>query len=127
MTLGLNRLDLADLQHNGPAWTPQPATPTTEGAPAAGNDATPASNQGAGSFQPSQVIHNLTAVNVRRTPGYLGKLTTDVVTVVKPGESLEIIEGPTPMDKLNWWHIRYNGIDGWVAEATASGVQILGK
>src|SRR5437868_694734 len=67
MTLGLNRLDLADLQHNGPTWTPQPATPTAEGASATGADTTPANNQSTGSFQPGQVIHNLTAVNVRRT------------------------------------------------------------
>jgi hypothetical protein len=129
MTLGLNRIDLTNLQQGGPAWTPQPATPTTEGVQTAQTEPNATTVQGTGAFNAGETVRNITnsPVNVRQTPGYLGKLPNDVITVIKPGDTVEIISGPNPGDKLNWWHIRYKGAEGWVAEATASGVQILGK
>ena len=82
-----------------------------------------------GAFRVGQTVRNITTspVNIRQSPGYLGKLPSDVINVIRPGDTLEIVAGPNPGDKLTWWRIRYNGTEGWVAEATASGVQILGK
>ena len=44
--------------------------------------------------------------------------------------AITILEGPQAADDLRWWRIRYDNpagsAEGWVAESTASGVQILG-
>jgi hypothetical protein len=124
MVFGLNRIDLADLQAGGPAWTP-PAIVMS--APPAAADVQAQAT--AGRFQPGQVTRNATAsqVNVRALPGYLGKPETDVVTQIASGETVTILDGPQPADNLTWWYIRVDatGIEGWVAEATASDVQIL--
>ncbi len=129
MTLGLNRINLTGLQEGDPMWTPQPATPTVEGAQAAEPDPNATPGQAIGTFSIGETVRNITTspVNIRQSPGYLGKLPSDVINVIRPGDTLEIVAGPNPGDKLTWWRIRYNGTEGWVAEATASGVQILGK
>ena len=70
-------------------------------------------------------------VNLRRTPGYLGKPNDDVLAQTRPGESMQILGDNAQVDGLTWWRILYvadgrGAVEGWVAEATASGVQILG-
>ncbi|MCX6048339.1 MAG: SH3 domain-containing protein [Chloroflexi bacterium] len=129
MTMGLDRINLTSLQEGDPAWTPQPATPTVEGAQAAEPDSNATPDQASGAFRIGETVRNITnsPVNIRQSPGYLGKLPSDVINVIRPGDTIEIIAGPSPGDKLTWWRIRYNGTEGWVAEATASNVQILGK
>ena len=50
---------------------------------------------------------------------------------MRPGERVTILGGPESQDGLRWWQVRYQGsgasapVEGWVAESTASGVQIL--
>ena len=124
MALGLNDISLADIQGGGPAWTPPAITATAETEVV--QSAAAASI--AGTFQPGQLVRNITnsRVNIRRTPGHLGKPGDDIVAQAQPGESLEILSGPTEADSLLWWQIRYGNVDGWVAEATSSGVTILG-
>ena len=85
-----------------------------------------------GGFVPGQQARNATSsrVNIRRTPGYLSKRADDVIGQIQPGERVEIIGPPMGADNLLWWQIRYptatgQTIEGWVAEATASGVVIL--
>jgi hypothetical protein len=127
---GLNRIDLEDIQGNGVVWTPPAVQPTATpdlSAP------TPASVP-EGAFSLGAMARNITnsRVNIRQTPGHLGKTPDDIVGQVEPGATLQIIAGPAPMDNLTWWLIRYNApdgrsIEGWVAEATQSGVQILGQ
>jgi len=126
--LGFNRLTLAEIQGNGPAWTPLPITPTAPVAEAAA--VTGVSTR----FVAGQAARNLTnsRVNIRQTPGYLGKPASDVVGMLTPGETLEILGDSTLADKLTWWRIRATTtsgpvVEGWVAEASASGVQILGE
>lgn len=137
--LGLNRLSLEDFRGGtGASWTPSPVTPapvvaqanpdTEEGAPAAGGSAAISARFAAG-----QSVRNVTnsRVNIRMSPGYLGKPASDVIGQVEPGETLQILGDPTSVDELVWWHIQTTGggqpVVGWVAEATASGVQILGE
>lgn len=85
-------------------------------------------------FTPEQTVRNLTnsRVNVRVTPGYLSKPAGDVLGVVAPGAALLILGENQIADNLTWWRVRATLVDGrvvegWVAEATASGVQILGE
>ena len=77
-------------------------------------------------------VHNVTnsRVNVRTTPGYLGKPASDIVGQVDPGAAMTVLGDSQSADNLVWWRIRYQdptgaALEGWVAEATASGVQIL--
>jgi hypothetical protein len=133
--LGLNRISLDDLRGGtGPSWTPQPITPTPVVA-----ETNPQEGAGAGSgtistrFAAGQTVRNVTnsRVNVRISPGYLGKTAGDVIGQVGPGESLQVLGDPTAADDLIWWHVQTTGsgqpVVGWVAEQTASGVQILGE
>lgn len=130
LSTGLNRLDLANLQGGESAWSPPEVTPTATPDPAISGAAAGAGN---GLFAIGQTVRNITdsRVRIRQTPGHLGKGDSDILAQMQPGESVTIIGGPTPMDNLVWWQIQYNAngraITGWTAEATGSGVQILGQ
>lgn len=131
LSTGLNRLDLASLQGGEAAWSPPLVTPTPTLDPSAG-DAT--ADQGDGTLAIGQQARNITnsRVNIRRTPGHLGKSDSDIVAQMEPGNTVTIIGGPTSADNLVWWQIQYTTSDGrtlegWAAEATGSGVQILGQ
>lgn len=64
-------------------------------------------------------------VRMRKTPGYRSKPATDIVTVVPPESVVQLTGGPEFVDGLRWWRVRYNDKEGWMAESTASGVQLL--
>lgn len=131
-TFGLTRLTLADIQGSGPGWTPAPSTPAPV-VQAEAADAAPApgvSNR----FPAGATVRNLTnsRVNVRATPGYLSKPDGDVIGVLPPDGTAIVLSESQLADNLVWWRVRATvadgrAIDGWVAEATASGVQILGQ
>ncbi len=123
LSLGLNRLSLSDLTGSSSAWTPPTLLPTPElPAPAA-----PVTEGGA--FVAGQTVRNVTGsrVNVRATPGHLGKPASDILLQISPGEQLVILGEAAQANNLTWQRVRVNGVEGWVAEATASGVQILGE
>jgi len=65
-------------------------------------------------------------VNLRRTPGYVGKdNSTDSIYEVPCGETVELL-GPTQhVDSLTWWKVSWNGYTGWIADHTASGKIII--
>lgn len=130
LATGINRLDLTDLQNDGQVWTPPRVTATPVVTPAA---EAPTIGEAGGAFSVGQQLSNVTAsqVNIRAVPGYLSKATGDIIGQVPPGGVVEVIGGRSVADGLTWWYIRYSApdgatIDGWIAEATASGVQILG-
>jgi hypothetical protein len=130
LATGINRLDLTDLQNDGQVWTPPRVTATPVVTPAA---EAPVIGEAGGAFSVGQQLSNVTAsqVNIRAVPGYLSKATGDIIGQVPPGGRVEVIGGRSVADGLTWWYIRYSApdgatIDGWIAEATASGVQILG-
>ena len=133
LSTGLNRFDLADLQGNGAAaWTPPIVTPTAT---------PPPDTVGAGTTQPTngifaigQQVRNITGsrVNVRQTPGHLGNTDSDILAQLQAGDTITIVGGPTSTDNLVWWLIDFTTsdgrtVEGWTAEATGSGVQILGQ
>lgn len=130
IALGLNELSLAELQGNGVVWTPPPYTP----APTAPPVAEAAAPGGSTRFAAQQNVRNLTngRVNVRATPGYLSKPADDVIGALEPGASMTVVGENQAADNLTWWRVQATladgrVVDGWVAEATASGVQILGE
>jgi hypothetical protein len=130
----LNEISLADIRSDGaPVWTPPTAAPTSAAAVNAASDSA-ATNTSLGRFQIDDQVRNMTQsrVNIRRSPGYLGKDGGDIVAQVQPGGTMQIVDGPVEADNLTWWTISYrtaNGstVEGWVAESTGSGVTILGR
>ncbi len=131
IALGLNELSLAELQGNGVVWTPPPYTPVSTPAPV---DEAAVALGASTRFAAQQSVRNLTngRVNVRATPGYLSKPDGDVIGVVEPGAAVTVSGENQAADNLTWWRVQATladgrMVDGWVAEATASGVQILGE
>lgn len=132
LATGINRLALADLQSNEQAWSPPPVTPTPVVTPAPVEEAI--IGEPGGAFNLGDQLRNITSsqVNIRSAPGYLSKPEGDIIGQVPPGGIIEITGGRAFADGLTWWLIRYTApdgavISGWIAEATASGVQILGR
>jgi hypothetical protein len=120
LATGLNRIDLEDIQGNGVVWTPPAIVPTDTPVAVATVESVLARNIAT------------TRVNIRQTPGHQGKAPDDILAQIEPGDTLEILEGPMSADNLTWWRIRYQtpdgrSVEGWVAEATQSGVQILDR
>ena len=131
LSTGLNRLDLASLQGGEAGWSPPLVTPTPTLEPNVGGAT---AGQGDGALALGEQVRNITnsRVNIRQTPGHLGKSDSDILAQMQPGATVTIIGGPTSADNLVWWQIQFTAsdgrtLDGWAAEATGSGVQILGQ
>lgn len=131
LSTGLNRLDLASLQGSEAAWSPPLVTPTSTLDPSVSETT---ASQGDSPLALGQQARNITnsRVNIRRTPGHLGKSDSDILAQMQPGDTVTISGGPTSADNLVWWQIQYTTrdgrtLEGWAAEATGSGVQILGQ
>ena len=130
LSVGIDRAALANLQGGAAGWTPPEIVPT------ATIDASTVSASAAGVGDGSAIgatLRNITngGVFIRQTPGYLGKLESDKIGRIAAGGTVEIIGGPATADDLRWWQVRYRAgdgtiVEGWSAQATASGLQILG-
>lgn len=132
MLLGLDELSLADIRNSDDGWSPPEVTPTPETALVEDPFAPAAPLEGI--FSQGDIVFNVTnsRVNIRSSPGHLGKPGEDIYAQAQPGDKMEILGGPSNTDNLTWWLIRYTASDsniteGWIAEATSSGVTILGK
>lgn len=61
-------------------------------------------------------------LNMRRSPGFKGKVRAeDVITTVPGGSQLTVLAGPEVKDDLTWWQVRLNRSaiethEGWVAD-----------
>lgn len=65
-------------------------------------------------------------VNLRKSPGYVGKNNKkDVVHEVPCGEYVKLLGENEVKDDLNWWRVNWNGYEGWIADHTGSGKVIL--
>ncbi len=64
-------------------------------------------------------------VRMRRTPGYKNKPAGDVIVVVPPQSVMDVVGGPREVDGLRWWRVRWQGKEGWMAEYSARGLQLL--
>jgi hypothetical protein len=63
----------------------------------------------------ARVLLSVPNLNVRQTP------YGEIVVTLASGDSFVVIGGSICEGDLYWWQIDYNGIIGWVAEATDSG------
>ncbi len=131
VAIGVDSNSIAQLRGNqSDKWNPPPI-PTTDSSAESTRDQDSAELGNTGSVQ--EVRRNITSslVNIRSTPGYLGKSSSDVVGQIAPGEEVKILDGPQEADGLTWWYVRAGdgarSLVGWIAEATGSGVQILGE
>jgi LysM repeat protein len=70
-------------------------------------------------------VINFQQVNVRVTPGYVGKPAWDAVATVPSGAILWVAAGPDVADGLTWWWVSFGPIQGWVAAFANTGTQIL--
>jgi hypothetical protein len=79
-------------------------------------------------FETGNVVVNAYTdpLNVRRSPGYVGKdNSSDIVAKLPRNAPVVITEGPRQVDDLQWWRIAGAvggaGVDGWVAEVGPKG------
>lgn len=138
VALGFGGFSLADFQNSGAVWTPAPAelqplvidaNALNAGSASSSTSPTSPTSSTTPRFGADQVVRNVTnsRVNVRRTPGHLGKPASDVLLQLQAGDSVLLSGEYEVADNLTWWQVQVRGVTGWVAEATASGVQILGE
>lgn len=65
-------------------------------------------------------------VNVRASPGYTNKPSTDYLCGgASSGEQFTAVDGPQVVDGLTWWKLSNARCTGWVAETTQGGVLAL--
>ncbi len=69
-------------------------------------------------------------LNLRQTPGYVGKAADDVLGQVLIGSPVTVLDGPVEADALRWWQVRAPLLDdqvgnGWVAETAPNGFPML--
>ncbi len=82
-------------------------------------------------FKVGDLVLARTAVNVRKTPGMLGKPADDLLGYFDTRCTLNLIDGPREADGVRWW--RVGGITqargetlGWVAEKLLDGTLLIG-
>ena len=73
-----------------------------------------------------------TAVRCRRTPGLENKPDNDVLGEYRARFTLYMLDGPTTVDRINWWRVSGIGIGGgrligWVAQSAANGATLVGR
>jgi hypothetical protein len=56
-------------------------------------------------------------LNVRESAGLSGRK----IGQIPEGSPFAVLEGPTCVDEINWWHIDASGTSGWVAENAQGG------
>ncbi len=73
-------------------------------------------------FEKDSVLYTHTIVNLRATPGYLGKDLSDVLGQIAYGASVTILGAAKTQDDLVWWPVRAqltdgSTVEGWAAES----------
>jgi murein DD-endopeptidase MepM/ murein hydrolase activator NlpD len=86
----------------------------------------------AGRFAPGDTVYTNGYVNLRRSPGYVGKTSDDIVVEIPYGSAIAIGGGPQTADELTWWQVDYTTAarqktKGWTAERAPKGHQLLSK
>jgi hypothetical protein len=65
-------------------------------------------------------------VRMRWSPGYVGKNdATDSKKYMMTGDKVRVIGGPEMKDGLCWWLIEFKGEQGWTADHSREGRQLL--
>lgn len=73
-------------------------------------------------FQQHQTVQAQTVVNIRRSPGHVGKPGDDLLGQLAAGAAATILGAASQIDGLIWWPVRCtlvsgSAVDGWCAEA----------
>ena len=82
-------------------------------------------------FAVNDIVATTTAVNIRRTPGYVGKAPSDILVQTPIDARFTILSAaPQQLDGLDWWQIRYSRpgqtpVVGWVAQRSPAGAELL--
>ncbi len=105
-------------------WQPITPTPTQPPTPTVAPQTPTPQPPGIHVGGQAQVV-SAVGVRLRKTPGYRNKPPEDVLTVVPSRSVVTVIGGPEEVDGLRWWRVRWRGYEGWMAEATAQGLQLL--
>ncbi len=106
-------------------WQPITPTPTPAVSPTPTVTPTPtATPEGIYVGGKARVVSGVN-VNMRRTPGYRNKPADDIIVAVPPNSVVEVIGGPKEKDGLRWWQVRWQGKEGWMAEFSSRGTQLL--
>ncbi len=105
----------------------QPAPPVTPAPPPPPPPAAPT-----GKFRAGETVFAQTFVNLRRSPGYVGKTAEDIVGEMAYGRSGLVQAGPRSADDLTWWQLAHTAADnralvGWAAETGSDKAELLGK
>lgn len=72
-------------------------------------------------FKMGDNVYTRGYVNLRRTPGYVGKAASDVMGTMEPGSLFEIVVGPHIKDGLVWWQGTSTYGNGFIAESDPQG------
>ncbi len=83
-----------------------------------------------GKFQAGATVFAQTFVNLRRTPGYLGKTPDDIVGEMAYGKPGKVVAGPKNADDLTWWQLAHTDTEnralvGWAAESGPDKSELL--
>jgi hypothetical protein len=77
-----------------------------------------------------QELYATTYVNLRHTPGYVGKASEDLIGQIPYGAKVEPTGSSVMADELSWQSVRAPLLDnsvasGWAAEVDPNGIQLL--
>jgi hypothetical protein len=82
-------------------------------------------------FQIGDWVATQDTVRLRRTPGYVNKAATDVLSNLPQGAQGQVSGGPTSADSLTWWQIDTtvsgSALRGWIAEKGPDGTVLIVK
>jgi hypothetical protein len=108
-----------------PVTPPSPPTPPPAGEPPTPPPATPPG------IKVGDLVVTKTAVNVRRSPGMLGKPADDLLGHFENKATLNVLDGPQEADSMRWWRVggitlSRGAVSGWVAERLQDGTVLVG-
>ena len=87
----------------------------------------------AAEWKKGDMIRTTDIVNMRRSPGYVGKPSNDVVAQIPRGTTLELVGASArTVDSLTWWNLTGKLADGrtvtgWLAQFSQNGTPLLQK
>jgi len=103
--------------------SPVQPPPAIQGAIPPGTAIVPCQPQ-IGVGRPAYVIYP--SVHMRRSPGYVDKIDAqDAVHFLELDDKINVKGGPEMRDGLCWWYVEHQGHQGWTADHSRDGRQLL--
>ncbi len=81
-------------------------------------------------FQQGDLVETQDVVNIRRSPGYVGKSADDVLVGAPIQSRLRVLSGSAQVvDGLTWWNVQTQAINptttGWAAQTSPAGASLF--